>query len=51
VLLATHDLPAAAAVCRRAVVLSAGSVAYDGAIDQLLSDRELLGELGLEAAL
>jgi len=48
---ATHDLEAAGAVCHRALVLSAGSVAYDGALDTLLADRGRLGELGLLAAL
>jgi cobalt/nickel transport system ATP-binding protein len=50
-LLATHDLEAAGAVCGRAVVLSAGSVAYDGALDRLLADRGQLCELGLLATL
>jgi len=50
-LLATHDLEAAGAVCRRALALSEGSVAYDGPLDRLLADRELLCELGLLAAL
>jgi cobalt/nickel transport system ATP-binding protein len=50
-LLAAHDLEAAGAVCRRALVLSEGSVAYDGPLDRLLADRELLCELGLLAAL
>lgn len=50
-IVATHDLEAAGVVCRRAVALADGSVAYDGPLDHLLADRELLGKLGLLAPL
>ena len=51
ILLATHDLAVAAALCERALVLQSGRLVYDGAITALLADRELCEELGLTAAL
>lgn len=50
-LLATHDLEVARAVCERAVVLAAGDVAYDGPIEPLLRDAAHLELLGLAAPL
>jgi cobalt transport protein ATP-binding subunit len=46
-LISTHDLPLVADVCTRAVVLNAGTIAYDGPSGQLLGDAELLAEYGL----
>ncbi|NJD09889.1 MAG: ABC transporter ATP-binding protein [Gemmatimonadetes bacterium] len=50
-LVATHDLEVAGAVCTRALALADGSVAYDGPLDRLRADRDRLGRLGLLAAL
>lgn len=43
----THDLGFVAEVCRRAVVLCAGRVAYDGHADELIRDAERLRDLAL----
>jgi cobalt/nickel transport system ATP-binding protein len=48
---ALHDLEAAAALCQRAVVLMEGAVAYDGELEALLRDEPLLTALGLRAPL
>lgn len=47
-LLVTHDLPYAAQLCDRAVVLDAGRVVADGAIEDILGDDELLASHRLE---
>jgi cobalt/nickel transport system ATP-binding protein len=47
-LLVTHDLPLAAQLCDRAVVLDAGRVVADGACDEILHDEDQLAEHGLE---
>jgi cobalt/nickel transport system ATP-binding protein len=47
-LLVTHDLPLAAQLCDRAVILDAGRVVADGACDEVLGDDELLAAHGLE---
>jgi cobalt/nickel transport system ATP-binding protein len=41
-LITTHDLPLAAELCERAVILAAGRVVADGACRELLADTELL---------
>jgi len=48
---AMHDLDAAAALCQRAVVLMDGVVAYSGELEALLRDERLLSTLGLHAPL
>jgi cobalt/nickel transport system ATP-binding protein len=50
-LVATHDLPLAAQLCERAVVLDAGSVVADGPVGEILSDAALLTEHDLELPL
>jgi cobalt/nickel transport system ATP-binding protein len=50
VILATHDLAVAAALCSRAVVLASGRVAYDGPLPDLASDAAQLERLGLQAS-
>lgn len=47
-LIVTHDLPYAAQLCSRAVVMDGGVVVADGAIGEVLSDAELLAEHRLE---
>jgi len=47
-LITTHDLPLAAELCERAVILAAGRVAADGPCRDLLADRELLERHDLE---
>jgi cobalt/nickel transport system ATP-binding protein len=47
-LVVTHDLPFAAELCERAVILSGGRVAADGPCRALLSDAELLARHDLE---
>jgi cobalt/nickel transport system ATP-binding protein len=47
-LLTTHDLPLAAELCERAVILAAGVVAADGPCDEILADHELLAAHDLE---
>jgi cobalt/nickel transport system ATP-binding protein len=46
---ATHDLDAAAALCRRAVVLMDGRVIWDGELTALRADRALLERCALIA--
>jgi cobalt/nickel transport system ATP-binding protein len=47
-LVVTHDLPFAAELCERAVILSAGAVVADAACEDVLSDAELLEAHDLE---
>jgi cobalt/nickel transport system ATP-binding protein len=47
-LIVTHDLPLAATLCERAVILSGGRVAADGACLDILADEELLAAHDLE---
>jgi cobalt/nickel transport system ATP-binding protein len=49
--LATHDLRAAAALCERAIVLDSGSLIRDGRLDELLTDTPFLERYGLVAPL
>jgi cobalt/nickel transport system ATP-binding protein len=50
-LVATHDLPLAAQLCDRAVVLDAGSIVADGPVGAILADAALLAEHDLELPL
>jgi len=47
-LVVTHDLPFAAELCERAVILSAGRIAADGACERILANAPLLAEHDLE---
>ena len=47
-LISTHDMRLAAELCTRAVVLDAGQVVADGAVESVLYDRELMERHGLE---
>jgi cobalt/nickel transport system ATP-binding protein len=47
-LVVTHDLPFAAELCERAVILSGGRVVADGSCQELLADAELLARHDLE---
>ncbi len=47
-LVVTHDLPFAAQLCERAVLLSGGRIVADRPCAELLSDEELLAEHDLE---
>lgn len=47
-LIVTHDLPYAAQLCHRAVVMDGGVIVADGAIADILSDSELLAAHRLE---
>ena len=47
-LVVTHDLPFAAALCERALILSAGRCVADGACRELLADAALLEQHALE---
>ncbi|MBA2349360.1 MAG: ATP-binding cassette domain-containing protein [Solirubrobacterales bacterium] len=47
-LVTTHDLPLAAELCERAVILAGGAVVADGPCHELLADAELLGAHDLE---
>jgi cobalt/nickel transport system ATP-binding protein len=47
-LIVTHDLPLAAALCERAVLLSAGKIVADGPTLDLLRDEQLLAAHDLE---
>jgi cobalt/nickel transport system ATP-binding protein len=50
-LVATHDLGAARALCRRGIVLYDGSVVADTRLEDILADESLLQRCGLAAAL
>ena len=50
-ILATHDLDMALDVCTRAVILSGGAVACEGALPELFTRREILEANGLELPL
>ncbi|MBL8967020.1 MAG: ABC transporter ATP-binding protein [Spirochaetaceae bacterium] len=50
-LVATHDLDLVYEMCDRVIVLSAGRVLAEGPARELLADRALLDEAGLEAPL
>jgi cobalt/nickel transport system ATP-binding protein len=47
-IIVTHDLPYAAQLCDRAVIVDGGVVVADGPIDDLLADTELLAAHRLE---
>ena len=47
-LIVTHDLPYAAQLCSRAVVMDGGVVVADGPIGEVLSDADLLASHRLE---
>ncbi|ANI39386.1 cobalt ABC transporter ATP-binding protein [Mycolicibacterium vaccae 95051] len=47
-LIVTHDLPYAAQLCRRAIVMDHGEIVADGDIDAVLADAELLAAHRLE---
>jgi len=47
-LVVTHDLPLAATLCERAVVLSAGRIVADGPCADILADTDLLAAHDLE---
>ena len=47
-LVVTHDLPFAARLCERAVILSGGRVVADGPCAEILADEELLAAHDLE---
>ena len=47
-LVVTHDLPLAARLCERAVILSAGRVVADGPCREILADTDLLAANDLE---
>ncbi|NMO04983.1 ABC transporter ATP-binding protein [Gordonia sp. TBRC 11910] len=47
-LIVTHDLPYAAQLCERAIILDAGRVVADGATHRILADSELLARHRLE---
>jgi cobalt/nickel transport system ATP-binding protein len=47
-LVTTHDLPLAAELCERAVILAGGRVVGDGPCAEILSDEELLAAHDLE---
>jgi cobalt/nickel transport system ATP-binding protein len=47
-LVVTHDLPLAARLCERAVILSAGTIVADGPCGDILCDEELLAAHDLE---
>ncbi len=47
-LVTTHDLPLAAELCERAVILAGGRVVGDGPCDEILADDELLAAHDLE---
>jgi cobalt/nickel transport system ATP-binding protein len=44
----THDLPLAAELCERTVILAAGRIAADGPTHQILADHDLLAAHDLE---
>jgi cobalt/nickel transport system ATP-binding protein len=47
-LVVTHDLPLAATLCQRAVILSGGRIVADGPCREILADEELLAAHDLE---
>ena len=47
-LVATHDLPFAAELCERAVILAGGQIVADGPSEELLADSDLLARHDLE---
>ncbi len=47
-LVATHDLPLAAELCERAVILAGGRIVADGPAEELLADGALLAKNDLE---
>ena len=47
-LVVTHDLPLAATLCERAVILSSGRIVADGPCPDILADTDLLAEHDLE---
>jgi cobalt/nickel transport system ATP-binding protein len=47
-LVTTHDLPLAAELCERAVILAAGKIVADGGCHEILADEELLTAHDLE---
>jgi cobalt/nickel transport system ATP-binding protein len=47
-LVVTHDLPFAARLCQRAVILSGGRIVADGPCAEILADEELLAAHDLE---
>ena len=47
-LIVTHDLPLAASLCERSVLLSAGKIVADGPTHELLRDEQLLAAHDLE---
>ena len=47
-LIVTHDLPYAAQLCDRAVVVDGGVVVADGAVNEILADADLLAAHRLE---
>jgi cobalt/nickel transport system ATP-binding protein len=47
-LVVTHDLPFAAQLCERAVILSGGRIVADGPCTEILADEDLLAEHDLE---
>ena len=47
-LIVTHDLPLAATLCERAVLLSAGRIVADGPCREILGDDALLAAHDLE---
>jgi cobalt/nickel transport system ATP-binding protein len=47
-LVTTHDLPLAAELCERAVILAGGRIVADGPCEELLGDPELLAAHDLE---
>jgi cobalt/nickel transport system ATP-binding protein len=47
-LVVTHDLPFAAELCERAVILSSGRIVADGGCDEILADEALLAAYDLE---
>lgn len=51
IILATHDLDMALDVCDKAIILSEGRVASEGALPELFMDREILEANGLELPL
>ena len=48
ILLATHDLRLAAALCERVIVLDGGQIVYDGDLKMALQDSGFLEQHGLD---